>query len=145
MSQSSLAGQSPRGATLALRYACFAAICTAINIAVQAASMAVYDGRMALTLAMLLGTIAGLVPKYLLDKRWIFNDRSQGLQSHGRKFTLYTLMSVATTLIFWVTEFAFDRIGHGDGLHYLGAVIGLAIGYWVKYRLDRRFTFGDTA
>jgi positive regulator of sigma E activity len=52
-------------------------------------------------------------------------------------------MSLVTTSIFWVTEFAFDRIGHGDFLHYVGAVIGLCIGYWVKYHLDRRYTFGE--
>jgi putative flippase GtrA len=128
----------PTGAVLALRYAGFAGVATLVNLAVQAASLQLYEGPFHLAAAMALGTLAGLLPKYLLDKRWIFADRSGG---HARKFTLYTAMAVATTLVFWVTEWGFDRIGHGDGLHYLGAVLGLAIGYWIKYRLDRRFVF----
>ena len=56
---------------------------------------------------MLFGTLAGLVLKYLLDKRWIFADRETGAAAHGRKFTLYTLMGVVTTAIFWGTETAF--------------------------------------
>ena len=132
----------PAGVVLVIRYALFAAIATAVNIAVQAIVSALYGGPFHLAAAMACGTVAGLVPKYLLDKRWIFVDGSTGLDTHARKFTLYTLMSVATTLIFWATEFAFDRLGHGGGLRYVGAVLGLALGYWVKYRLDRRLVFG---
>ena len=28
-------------------------------------------------------------------------------------------------------------------MRYVGGVIGLAIGYWAKYRLDKRFVFGS--
>jgi putative flippase GtrA len=133
-----------RPLTIAARYALFAAIATAINLAVQAIVLAVFDGPYHLAVAILFGTLAGIVPKYLLDKRWIFLDRSSGLDTHTRQFTLYTLLSVVTTVIFWVTETIFDRLGNGGPLHYLGAVIGLAIGYWTKYHLDRRLTFGRT-
>lgn len=129
-----------RGVSLVLRYSLFAAIATAVNLAVQAGTLALYAGPFHLMLAMALGTVAGLVPKYLLDKRWIFADAEAG---HARKFTLYTLMAVATTLVFWLTEILFDRIGRGGPLHYVGALIGLALGYWLKYRLDRRFVFGS--
>jgi putative flippase GtrA len=135
----------PTGASLAIRYTAFATLATLVNLGVQAGVLGLYDGFLHLELAMACGTVAGLVPKYLLDKRWIFVDRSSGLDTHARKFTLYTLLSVVTTLIFWVTEFVFDRIGHGGPLHYVGAVIGLAIGYWTKYHLDRRLVFGSSA
>jgi putative flippase GtrA len=131
----------PEGVALVLRYAAFAAVATAVNLLVQAVILSLYAGRLHLLLALLAGTIAGLLPKYLLDKRWIFDDRSAGLDTHARKFTLYTLMSLGTTVIFWATEILFDRLGGGGRLHYLGAVIGLAIGYWAKYHLDRRITF----
>ncbi len=129
---------APTGVTLAVRYSAFAAIATGVNLAVQAVVFALYGGPFALTAAMGSGTIAGLLPKYVLDKKWIFVDQSA---DHARKFSLYTLMAVVTTLIFWAVEFVFDRLGHGGPAHYLGAVIGLALGYWLKYRLDRRFVF----
>lgn len=142
MSDEVMAARAAPGLGLALRYACFAALAMAINLAAQAVSLSIYRGPLYLGLAMALGTLAGLIPKYALDKRWIFNDRSTGLDSHARRFSVYSLMSVATTLIFWSTETLFDRLGHGDSLHYLGGLIGLCLGYTAKYHLDRRFTFG---
>jgi putative flippase GtrA len=132
----------PRGMTLAVRYAAFATLATLINLAAQAVSLSLYTGPWHLAMAMMVGTLSGLVPKYLADKRWIFQDRTGGIDSHARKFTLYTSLSVATTLIFWATEGVFDRLGHGGRLmDGLGTVIGLAIGYWAKYHLDKRLTF----
>lgn len=133
---------APRGQVeLGVRYAAFAVVATAVNLLTQAALFAVHTGPGALTGALALGTLTGLVTKYVLDKRWIFDDRSTGAAVHARKFSLYTLMGVATTLIFWGTEFAFDALG-GDGWRYVGGALGLAVGYLVKYRLDRRFVFG---
>jgi hypothetical protein len=40
---------------------------------------------------------------------------------------------------------AFWLIGHSDAWRESGAVLGLAVGYVVKYRLDRRFVFTDAA
>ena len=54
-------------------------------------------------------------------------------------------MGVFTTLIFWGTEIAFDAMGDEPWLRYLGAVIGLSIGYVTKYYLDRRFVFREIA
>ncbi|MEL6702576.1 MAG: GtrA family protein, partial [Pseudomonadota bacterium] len=48
-----------------------------------------------------------------------------------------------TTMIFWGTETAFWLIWDTDIMRELGAVIGLSIGYVVKYNLDRRFVFTD--
>ena len=81
--------------------------------------------------------------KYLLDKRWIFFDDDAGLKSHGKKFTLYTVMGILTTAVFWGSETAFWLIWRTDGMRELGAILGLAVGYVVKYQLDRRFVFPD--
>ncbi len=95
---------------------------------------------------MVTGTAIGLVVKYLLDKRWIFDDRATGLAAHGRRFSLYTAMGLVTTAIFWATETAFWLTWGTHLAREVGAVLGLAVGYWVKYHLDRRFVFahGDT-
>jgi hypothetical protein len=49
---------------------------------------------------------------------------------------------VVTTAIFWGFEFGFDRLFQSKDMRYLGGLIGLAIGYWTKYRLDKRYVFG---
>ncbi|MGR3323593.1 MAG: GtrA family protein [Pseudooceanicola sp.] len=129
--------------SLVLRYAVFAAIATLANLAAQ---RVVLTGA-GLVPALIIGTGVGLVVKYLLDKRWIFDDREGGMAAHGRKFSLYTLMGVATTAIFWSTETAFWLIWRTDPMREAGAVLGLAVGYVVKYNLDRRYVFvrGETA
>jgi putative flippase GtrA len=126
---------------LVLRYAAFAVIATLVNLGVQRAVLAVDRGTLAFTLAMICGTAAGLVVKYVLDKRWIFDDRSTGLRAHGQRFSAYAAFGLLTTAIFWGFETAFWIWGRTDGWREAGAVIGLAIGYVLKYRLDRRYVF----
>lgn len=126
---------------LVLRYAAFAVIATLVNLGVQRAVLAVDRGALAFTLAMICGTAAGLVVKYILDKRWIFDDRSTGLRAHGQRFSAYAAFGLLTTAIFWGFETAFWIWGGTDGWREAGAVIGLAIGYVLKYRLDRRYVF----
>lgn len=128
---------------LILRYAGFAVIATLVNLAVQRLVLSLGESGAYFALAVGAGTIAGLVVKYVLDKRWIFYDLASGVKAHGQKFTLYTAMGIVTTAIFWGTETAFWLIWQSDGMRELGAVIGLAIGYVVKYNLDRRFVFTD--
>ncbi|MCF6430619.1 GtrA family protein [Leisingera sp. MMG026] len=133
------------GTALALRYSAFAVLAVLANLAVQrlvlAASGSSAGGFAA---AVGCGTIAGLALKYVLDKRWIFADATRGLAAHGRKFTLYTAMGLVTTAIFWGTETVFWLLWQSDAMRELGAVLGLAVGYAVKYRLDRRFVFRET-
>ncbi|MEX0607402.1 MAG: GtrA family protein [Halofilum sp. (in: g-proteobacteria)] len=128
---------------LALRYLAFAVIATAVNIATQDVTTTFYTGPQALWMGIFAGTATGLVTKYLLDRRWIFMDAPGDLADHSRKFSLYSLMGVVTTVIFWGTEWLFDHLSGGDEFwRYTGAVVGLTIGYIAKYRLDRRFVFG---
>ena len=151
-----LAGARPKGVQLVSRYVLFAAIAGAVNIAAQAVTLQLLqvvtanwpaiDPPYHLTIAMAVGTVAGLLPKYLLDSRWIFNAEpadsgaKASLRHHARNLPLYTLTSVFTTFIFWVFEYMFDAVGGGNW-HYVGAAVGLAIGYRVKYSLDRSFVF----
>ena len=53
------------------------------------------------------------------------------------------VMGIGTTSIFWVTETAFWFVWKTDIMREFGAIIGLSIGYTIKYRLDRRFVFTD--
>lgn len=126
---------------LVSRYALFAVLATLANLGMQ--RLVLYTGTSTphYLSAVVAGTMVGLVIKYMLDKRWIFYDTGVGLKQHGTKFSLYTAMGLITTAIFWGTETVFWLVGRSDFWRELGAVLGLAVGYVLKYRLDRRYVF----
>ena len=124
--------------SLILRYGAFAAVAVAVNLAVQRGVLGLSLGLLA---ALIAGTAAGLIVKYLLDKLYIFNDPTTDMVNEGWKFTLYTTMGLITTVIFWGTEWAAWTIWQTDAAREGGALLGLGVGYVVKYRLDRRFVF----
>ncbi|MEM6973142.1 MAG: GtrA family protein [Pseudomonadota bacterium] len=131
--------------SLVLRYGLFAVIATVANLAAQRLVLSLgpdgSEGAMLFAGAVGAGTLVGLVIKYLLDKRWIFFDEATGVRAHGQKFSLYTAMGVVTTLIFWGVETVFWLVWQTHLMREIGAVIGLSIGYVIKYQLDRRFVF----
>lgn len=129
------------GLPLYLRYALFAGIATLVNLGSQVTEQHLYHGPASLTAAIMLGTGTGLLTKYVLDKHWIFFDRTTGAVANTRKFVLYTTTGIVTTSIFWGFEYGFDAMTADGRWRYVGAVIGLAIGYVAKYRLDREFVF----
>jgi putative flippase GtrA len=128
-------------ATLVARYALFAVLAGLVNLAAQRGVLALASGPAGFALALCVGTLTGLAVKYALDKRWIFADVRTGIGTHGRLFSLYALMGVATTLVFWITETAFWLVLRTETMREVGAAIGLTVGYVVKYRLDRRYVF----
>jgi len=128
---------------LVLRYAFFAVLATLANLSTQRLVLSLGDSATLFALAVGAGTLVGLVLKYVLDKRWIFDDMSAGVKAHGKKFSLYSAMGIVTTAIFWGTETAFWLVWQTDMMRELGAIIGLSIGYVAKYNLDRRFVFTD--
>lgn len=127
--------------SLIARYAFFALLATLANLGTQRMVLSPAPDGPRYMLAVGAGTLVGLVVKYLLDKRWIFYDTGTGIRAHGRMFTLYTLMGVATTAIFWGSETAFWLLWRTDAMRELGAVLGLTVGYVAKYQLDKRFVF----
>lgn len=134
---------------LTLAYALFAALATMLNLGSQWLLLRLWSWaglgpRLSVWAALVCGTGVGLIVKYVLDKRYIFEDTTTGAMVHARKFTLYSFMGVATTAIFWSAELASSRIDPGGPLIYLGGAIGLTAGYAVKYQLDRRFVFAST-
>ena len=128
------------GATLFVRYGLFAAVATVINLAAQAVAFRL-SPIAPLPVSILVGTAAGFAAKYVLDKRWIFNDGYAGGREEARKIALYGAFSVLTTLVFWSFEVAFWMTWRTDLAKYAGAAIGLGIGYAAKYGLDRTFVF----
>ena len=126
---------------LIFRYSLFAILATCSNLVSQRIVLGIGNSDVIFIIALSVGTFVGLFLKYILDKRWIFKDTSTGIQ--GKKFSLYTAMGIVTTLIFWGVETTFWLIWQSNAMRELGAVIGLSIGYTIKYGLDRRFVFTD--
>jgi putative flippase GtrA len=126
---------------IVIAYTAFAIIATITNIGGQEVTIQTYSGPFAIAASMVVGTLAGLVTKYTLDKRYIFRFETNSIIHDGQTFILYTFMSVFTTIIFVVFEGGFHLIFETKHMRYLGAIIGLAFGYLVKYQLDKRFVF----
>jgi len=128
-------------ARIALIYTLVSALATVANIATQALVMAWYNGAYAIQLSVLMGTAAGFPIKYMLEKKHVFEFQADNLAHDTRLFILYGFMGVFTTLIFWGVEWAFQVLFQTDAMRYLGGAIGLAVGSFVKYHLDKRFVF----
>jgi putative flippase GtrA len=126
---------------IAVKYAAFAAIATGINIAVQRGVAFFITGSFSIYISLLFGTVAGLAVKYLLDKRYIFCYHPVSLGDEALKVFLYLLMSGFATAVFWAVEISFDRLFEFAAARYVGAAVGLTLGYSLKYELDRRFVF----
>lgn len=127
---------------VSFRYAAFASIATGVNLLFQWPIFTLFNGEGVLYLALFVGTGAGLVTKYLLDKKWIFYYQAPHKKDDLCKFGLYSIMGVFTTVIFWGTETMFYRTFSFHGAQYVGGAVGLLVGYVVKYWLDKRFVFG---
>lgn len=126
---------------LAINYAIFALIATAANIGAQDLVIRTYSGAFNILASVVVGTGVGLVVKYILDKRYIFRFRARSVAHDTQTFALYTIMGLATTVVFWGFEFGFQHIFETKDMRYLGGVIGLVIGYLTKYHLDKRYVF----
>ena len=123
-----------------LRYIIFAIISIAINLLTQYFVLIFAD---VLYIAMFFGTFLGLITKYFLDKKFIFYYRSKNKIDDGKKFFMYSFFGIFTTLVFWGFEISFDAVFKSDLAKYVGALLGLVIGYILKYFLDKNFVFKE--
>jgi putative flippase GtrA len=129
---------------LILLYAAFAAFSIVTNLGSQWLTIQIYKGPHYIILSVLIGTMVGLVTKYILDKRWIFRFRANNIKHELRTLALYTVMGGVTTLVFWGTEGLFQLAFGTEMMRFAGALLGLIAGYLVKYKLDSRLVFTNT-
>ncbi len=127
---------------IATRYILFAILSTLVNLLSQFLTFVILDYMYETYIAIANGTIAGLLVKYLLDKYYIFNLNVKEYSS-SNTFVPYVLTSILTTIIFWVTELWFINYIQIPYTEYIGAIVGLSMGYTLKYFLDRDFVFNE--
>ena len=126
------------------RYIVFSIIATVLNLITQRIVLMGLDQSYGLLFAMLAGTLIGLVVKFVLDAKWIFYVRLSGTKTQSKRFGRYSLFGFITTCIFWGTEALFWIIWTTELARETGAILGLSIGYMMKYRLDKRFVFSES-
>jgi putative flippase GtrA len=89
------------------------------------------------------GTVAGFIFKFIVDKFFVFRDRlsdDDNIRKTTEQVSKYFLFAIFTTIIFWGTEASFYLI-FGEQWYLIGGIIGLAIGYTIKFILDNRYVF----
>ena len=128
---------------IVFRYLIFAIISTVVNLLAQYSSFLFYDGFLALYFAMFFGTLAGLIVKYILDKKFIFFYETKDTKDNAKKFFMYSFMGIFTTALFFMFEIGFDYFIDSSNAKYIGAIVGLSIGYLVKYNLDKKYVFKE--
>ena len=128
---------------IAIKYTIFALLSIVVNLFVQYLSFYFYSGFLSLYIALIFGTLAGLLVKFILDKNYIFYHKTKDLKDSGKKFFLYSFMGVFTTIIFWGFEIGFDLLFKDLNAKYIGGFIGLVIGYITKYKLDKKYVFKE--
>ena len=122
------------------KYIIFCLIATIVNLGTQRIFMGLFIEYKYL-IALFFGTLFGLITKYVLDKKYIFFNHDVSLKNNSQMFTLYSFNGIFTTSIFWGTESYFYFVYQTTFARELGALIGLSIGYLIKYQLDKRYVF----
>ena len=120
-------------------YVLFAVIATVANLAAQRAVFAIWSLPYTLIIALGVGTLVGLFVKYVLDKNWIFVEAIE--ESDVKRFARYGVTGGITTTLFWGAESLAWILTESHPVREICAVMALAVGYWVKFHLDRRYVF----
>jgi len=126
---------------LVAKYTIFAIISSLVSLFFQWLSFFFYSGAGSLYVAMSIGVLAALATKYTLDKKWIFCYTPLNKKDEMKKFIGYSFMGVFTTVVFVVIEMSFYYLLPYDNAKYIGVLIGLVVGYTMKYFLDKRYVF----
>lgn len=126
---------------IAVTYAAISLFASVCNLLAQMTSIRLYEGWHAIEISVLIGTATGLPIKYILEKKWVFNFKADNLRHDSLLFLFYGAMGVFTTLIFWGIEFLFQALYGSEAMRYLGGALGLTLGSWLKYHLDKQLVF----
>ena len=128
--------------SIGLKYILFAILAMTVNIFFQYLSFLLIDHKYELYIAILNGTILGMILKYYLDKNYIFYYVKKKFNNKNI-FLLYIFTSIFTTIIFWAIELWFSYYVNINYSEYIGALVGLTLGYSLKYLLDKQLVFNN--
>ena len=85
-----------------------------------------------------MGSAAGLFIKYSLDSIIVFDGNTQiSLDT----FLRYAFIGACITPIIWVVEVIFLNIFGTVFMRDVGALLGIALAYYIKFEMDKRYVF----
>ena len=88
--------------------------------------------------AVIVGSAAGLVFKYVLDSSIVFEGNKP---INIRTFVIYAFFGACITPVIWIVEVIFLNIFGTVFMRDIGALLGLALAYFIKYEMDKRYVF----
>lgn len=118
-------------------YFIFAVVATAVNLLAQN-TLSYFAAN--IYVQILFGTTAGLLIKFLLDKKYVFKDSKINVAG---SFLLYSLFGAMLTPLWWCIELAFVFYFGTLLAQNIGAIIGLTVCYYLKYLLDKKYVFAS--
>lgn len=126
-----------------LKFTFIAIIAILFNIGFQYLFLTIFnkDSIEILYIAMILATGFTLLLKFWLDKKYLFEFKFNKLSNLSKKFSLYSINGIFTTILFWIIETIFYLIFENKIMVLFGAFLGLSIAYVVKYYLDKKIVF----
>ena len=125
-----------------VKYILFACVATIINLLSQFIVFNSLNIFYKFEISLLTGTALGLLSKFILDKYFIFYAKQPVSSTKSLSmFALYSFTGIFTTLIFWFTEYLFYSLFDHHLSKYVGGLLGLAIGYTLKFILDKNLVF----
>ena len=116
-------------------YFLFALFVAPINLIGQHISLNYHES---LFLAVIVGSALALVFKYILDCTIVFNRKNI---INLKTFLTYTFFGACITPIVWIVEVMFLNIFGTVFMRDIGAFLGLALAYYIKYEMDKRYVF----
>lgn len=126
-----------------LKFTFIAIIAILFNIGFQYLFLTIFnkDSIEILYIAMILATGFTLLLKFWLDKKYLFEFKFNKLSNLSKKFSLYSINGIFTTILFWIIETIFYLLFENKIMVLFGAFLGLSIAYVVKYYLDKKIVF----
>ena len=91
-----------------------------------------------LFLAVIVGSAAALFFKYILDSSIVFDGKKR---INLKTFLTYAFIGACITPIIWVVEVIFLNIFGTVFMRDVGALLGIALAYYIKYEMDKRYVF----
>jgi putative flippase GtrA len=129
--------------TVLSAYVLIAIVSTVLNLAAQSLVVRYFDIRYVIELSILIGTVVGMPPRYVLEKKYVFFFVSNDIKHDSKLFFFYSFYGVFTTLIFWSVEYMFHIYFAADFMRYVGGLVGLSIGFYLKYQIDKKYVFNS--
>lgn len=126
---------------IAIKYSIFVSLAIITNLGMQYLMDQIFSVSYSYLISLFIGTLSGLVVKYFLDKKYIFLYVTTNYKEDLSKFILYSIMGLITTVIFWGFELLFYYTITYQYSKFIGGLIGLSIGYFIKYQLDKKYVF----